>query len=336
MQNYINFIGIDVSKLKLDLTLRNKGEVLDHQVIDNKAKSIEKCLKSWQNKFGFSWETTLICLEHTGRYINILVRTLSLKEAHIWVENATVIKRSMGLQRGKSDKADAHRIAEYAFRYQDKVVLYQVPSETLQKLKALESARNQLVESRKRIQTELTESEICDVKMIYQLKKKSFQGILNSLDKQIDKLDHQMSELIKNDEKLKQLNKIITSVVGVGKVTSTALLIATQGFTKFESAKKLACYCGVVPFEHSSGSSVRGKTRVSNFANKKLKSLLHMCALSAIRQEGELKTYYQRKVEDGKKKMVALNAVRNKIIQRIVACVKNDKIYEKKYQHSLA
>jgi transposase len=201
-------------------------------------------------------------------------------------------------------------------------------------LKALETTRNQLVETRKRLQTELKESESCDIKMVYQLKKKSLNPVLKPLDKQIKELENQMDDIIKEDDELKRLTKIMTSVVGVGKVTATALLIVTQGFTKFSCAKKLACYAGVVPFEHTSGSSVRGKTRTSNFANKHLKSLLHLCALSAIRQEGELKTYYERKVKEGKKKMVALNAVRNKIIQRIVACVKHNRMYEKNYEYA--
>ena len=266
----------------------------------------------------------MICLEHTGRYMHLLLHTLSLEEYAIWVENATVIKRSMGLQRGKSDKADAHRIAEYAFRYQDKAVLYVPASESLQKLKALESTRNQLVETRKRLQTELKESESCAIPLVYRLKKKSLNPILTPLDKQIKELENQMDDIIKEEDELKRLTKIMTSVVG----------FVTQGFTKFDSSKKLACYCGVVPFEHTSGSSVRGKTRTSHFANKSLKSLLHMCALSAIRQEGELKEYYQRKVKAGKQKMVALNAVRNKIIQRVFACVQKGKLYEKNYSYA--
>jgi len=334
MQKYTEFIGIDVSKSKLDLTLRNEVEILDHQVIENESKAIQNCLKTWTKKFSISKESTLICLEHTGRYMHLLLHTLSLKDYPIWVENATVIKRSIGLQRGKSDKADAHRIAEYAFRYQDKTVLYVPASESLQKLKALETTRNQLVQTRKRLQTELKESASGDIKMVYQLKKKSLNPILKPLDKQIKALENQMDTIIKEDNELKRLTKIMTSVVGVGKVTATALLIVTQGFTKFDSAKKLACYCGVVPFEHTSGSSVRGKTRTSNFANKHLKSLLHLCALSAIRQEGELKQYYQRKVKEGKKKMVALNAVRNKIIQRVFACVQKGKLYEKNYSYA--
>nr|WP_081485528.1 transposase [Bernardetia litoralis] len=106
------------------------------------------------------------------------------------------------------------------------------------------------------------------------------------------------------------------------------MLRATAGFTKFDTAKQLACYCGVVPFENSSGK-FKGKSRVSKMANKTLKTALHMCALSALQVEGELRTYYLRKVAEGKNKMSVINALRNKIIQRIFACVKNKTLYDR-------
>ncbi|WP_448519257.1 IS110 family transposase [Rhodoflexus sp.] len=336
MENYSFFIGIDVSKASLDLTLRNAGQVLAYQKIANEREGIEQLLQHWQQAYSFSFSRCLICLENTGRYMHTLLHTLSLQQACIWIENATVIKRSLGLQRGKNDKADAHRIAEYAYRYQDKVVLYQPAPESLQKLQSLQASRTQLVATRVRLQTDLQESRTCEAASLYQLKEQHYQPVIAALNEQIKALDRQMDELIANDNSLSALHRIVCSVPGVGKITSIALLVATQGFTKFSSAKKLACYCGIVPFEHSSGSSVRGKTRLSHFANKSLKSLLHLCAMTAIQREGELKIFYQRKVAQGKQKMSALNAVKNKIIQRIMALVRDGRTYEKNYILTLA
>ena len=337
MKTYTYFIGIDVSKDVLDLTIRSAQEVLDHQVIDNQAKSIQKYFKEQgKTRKDLTAENTLICLENTGRYMNVLFRTLVLENRPIWVENALTIKRSMGLQRGKNDKTDAGRIAEYAFRYADKAVLYVPAKESLQKLKALESLRSQLVNTRKRFNTELKESQICDVKFIFQLKEKGYKRTLKAIEKDIQDVDNQLNEVINKDEELKRLSAILLSVPGIGQVTSTALLIVSRGFTRFDSAKKLACYCGVAPFEHTSGKSIRGKTRTSNFANKAIKSLLHMCARSVIRVKGELRDFYERKIAEGKEKMVALNAVQNKLIHRIVALVRDDRFYENNYRHELA
>ncbi|WP_375605773.1 transposase [Flavobacterium davisii] len=121
-----------------------------------------------------------------------------------------------------------------------------------------------------------------------------------------------------------------TSVVGIGKVTALLLICFTNEFTMYENPRQLACYCGVVPFEYSSGKSVRAKPKVHYMANKTLKKQLHMCALSSITAKGELKDYFERKVAEGKNKMLVINNIRNKLIHRVCACVRNNKLYERK------
>ena len=110
------------------------------------------------------------------------------------------------------------------------------------------------------------------------------------------------------------------------------IIITTNEFNDFENGLKIAYYSGVVPFEHQSGSSLKNRARVSQMANKEMKTLLHMSVVSIIsRGKGELFEYYQRKVAEGKIKMSVINALRNKIIQRVFACVKNDKMYSETY-----
>lgn len=170
-----------------------------------------------------------------------------------------------------------------------------------------------------------------------------------------------MGKLIQEDEKLRELFDLITSVEAVGPVTAGHLLVVTARrpgnerpplrFKNFNCPKKFAarrsdCYAGtaaatVAPFENSSGSSIRGKSRVSPKANKDSKKLLHMAAMSAINREGELANYYQRKVQEAvprrdKNKMAVLNAVRNKLIKRIFAVVERGTKYEKNYTPTLA
>jgi transposase len=130
-----------------------------------------------------------------------------------------------------------------------------------------------------------------------------------------------MHDIISNDAALHELFTLLTSVPGVGKCTALYFLCFTNEFQLCRTAKQLACYCGVAPFEHTSGTSIRGKTRVSSMANKILKCHLHLGALSAIQHNAELRQYYLRKVAEGKHKMAILNAIRNKIIHRIIAVV---------------
>lgn len=107
-------------------------------------------------------------------------------------------------------------------------------------------------------------------------------------------------------------------------------------FEAIDDPKKLACHAGVAPFEHSSGSSVRGKTRVNHQARKSLKTLLHLAAMSALQVDGELRDYYLRKVAEGKNKMLVINALRNKLIHRVCAVVKRGEKYDKNYTPTLA
>ena len=122
--------------------------------------------------------------------------------------------------------------------------------------------------------------------------------------------------------------QLITSVNGIGFVTASYILVTTNEFINISDPKKYACYSGVVPFEHTSGTSIRGKNRVSQMANKKIKTLLHMAALTAIKMKGEIQDYYLRKVKEGKNKMSILNAIRNKLVLRIFACITQNRVYE--------
>lgn len=133
----------------------------------------------------------------------------------------------------------------------------------------------------------------------------------------------------------KRLTRLVTSVEGVGIVTCCELLVRTNEFTAFSNAKKIACTAGVAPYEHTSGTSIRGKTRVSHKAHKGLKTLLHLCALASISMEGQMRKYFDRKVAEGKPKMLVINAIRNKLLHRIFAVVRDDVMYEKNYQYTL-
>lgn len=159
-------------------------------------------------------------------------------------------------------------------------------------------------------------------------------------------VEKQINTLIQSDDRLKELFAWITarrpgSVPGVGDAIATEVLVATNEFKAINDPKKLACHAGVAPLEYRSGSSVRagppgGKTRVSQHARLRLKSLFHLGAMSAIRIKGELQLYYQRKVADGKNKMLVLNAVRNKLIHRVCSVVNRQQNYDKNYTPALA
>lgn len=328
------FIGIDVSKNTLDFHLRHQAEGVFHQQVANTKTGINFFLRTCK-KHKVNFQQAVFCLEHTGIYNELLVEVLLEKAMQVWVEQSLQVKRSLGVQRGKNDKLDATRLSEYAYRFEDKCRLWQPARAAVKQLKDLVALRNRLLKARKMLKVPVKEMQVSSCENHVQLVNKLNSPVVKQLDKQLKAVEEQIQQLIQQDERLCQLEEIITSVEGVGPVTAWQMMITTNEFKNITCGKKYACYAGVAPFDHSSGTSIKARPRVSHLANKQVKRLLHMSALSATVMKGELHEYYKRKVAEGKNKMSVLNAIRNKLVLRIFACVKANRKYEKIYIHQL-
>ena len=137
-------------------------------------------------------------------------------------------------------------------------------------------------------------------------------------------------------------------MIGNKQYTKILKAVSTQKLKKFPrffdvsacfcnrltDSRKLACYSGVAPFVYESGTSIRGRTGVSKFANNELKKVLHMAAISSVKHNPDLKQYFQRKVLEGKNKMSVINAVRNKLLHRVVAVIKRGTPYKIQLENS--
>jgi len=161
---------------------------------------------------------------------------------------------------------------------------------------------------------------------------------LDAIKIHIKEVEKQIKQTIDSDLDLKTNFDLATSVPGIVLITAAYFLVHTHNFTgcrrtAFDNARQFTAYCGIAPYEYSSGSSIRGRTRNSPLANKKLKSLLANGANSAINHNEELKTYYLKKVAKGKKEMLVLNAVKAKMIARVFAVIKRGTKYKKDYQY---
>jgi transposase len=328
--SYAFILGIDVSKESLDICLiRLADGQLFHLKINNNMQGFQK-MKTWLKSHGCELEAdTLVCLEHTGLYTRKLVHYLLSRQVNVWLESSLQIKRSIGLQRGKDDKIDAQRIAKYALLHSNQAKLVNLSGLTLEKLKDLQTNRNRLKKALQSIKTTIQELLLVDPasgKTLQRVNKEAIKG----LEKSLEQVETKMSEFIEADPQLKQKYDLVTTIKGVGKVLAITLLIYTEGFTKMTDGRKLACYCGVAPFEYRSGTSVVGKTGVSKFANKELKKILYLVSMNSVRYNQELKTYFKRKVEEGKPKMSVLNAIQNKLLHQIVAVVKRGTPYVEK------
>ena len=323
-----NFIGIDISKLTLDITLVIDGIQTSYQKIKNEEKDIKKYFTSFLKHETI--EHSIVCMEFTGIYNAKIISCLSQLGLKCCIESGAQIKLSQGFTRGKSDKVDSFRIAMYAYSHQYEIKTYEAPRAIIKKLASLNALRSRIIKTTGNMSVPIAELKSFGDKTILKTLERINAPIIKQLQKQLEAIDLEIKETIYSDDRLKRLFTLIISVPGVGKQTAVSVITTTNEFISITEAKKFACYCGVVPFEHTSGSSIRGKHRVSQKANKSMKSLLHMAALSTLScKSSDLKDYYLRKVKEGKNKMSVINALRNKIVLRIFACVKNDKPYER-------
>ena len=319
MQNQI-IIGIDVSRATLDICVSNTDG--QHSfVINNEVKTICQFFKPYK-------ECLIIGMENTGRYNWALYEAFKETSHRIFVIPPLHLKKSMGLIRGKNDKIDAIRIAAFIAKNHNELPQWEPSSQAVQKLKILLTERNSRVKAKRQLLTQQYDY----AKMKHLGMDKYLMGLnkqeLALVNKQITAIEKAIESLIKADEPMHSQAQLIRSVPGAGKVLCWMMLAKTESFTTITEPRKMACYSGVVPFSSQSGTSIRGKNRVSSYADKAIKATLHLAAMSAIRLENELREYYLRKIAEGKNKMCALNAVRNKIVHRIFAVIKNKTPYQ--------
>lgn len=328
-----SFVGIDISKESFDASfLDSQGKLVCHRKFVNNHSGFKQ-FSIWV-KTQDQFKDLLICLEHTGIYglpICVYLEEVGLQYS---LQPGLQIKRSMGIQRGKNDKVDAFQIGRYAYLNRSDISCYKLPSKSILEMKQLLSYRERLVKCKVALRTAAKElgsftdkeisMDVCNDSSVH----------VTALVKSIKELDKKLLDLIKQDKELHELFQLISTVKGIGLQIAANVLVSTHGFVKFSNWRKFSCYCGLAPFEHSSGSSIRGKTRVSHLGNKKLKSLIGNGISSAIQHDPELNRYYHRKLQEGKHKMVVMNAIKNKLISRMFAVVKRRTPFVPLFQYS--
>ncbi len=318
MKNYSLFVGIDISKRTLDVVGINPQSqiTLQHLVIDNTRVAVRQFLK----KSVINNSNTLVVFEHTGLYGRHLSEMLSQAEIDYAEVSALQIHRSLGIRRGKSDKKDAFFIAKYAVAHLFELELSHLASRDIDKLKLLYSQREKIVKAIGQFKS-IKESELFLSKDMTKELARSNDRLVRSLKKGLKEVEALISDLIKSNQDLNNNYKLARTVPGIGVQLATYLIIVTHNFTRFSNSRKLACFGGVAPFPYQSGSSIHGRTKVSHLADKKLKTLLNMGALSVMQCDHQMKGYYERKVAEGKNKMLVLNNLRNKLLSRVFAVI---------------
>jgi transposase len=315
-------VGIDISKDHLDVSICHLDslEPIRSFQITNDVKGIGRLIQRCNKISKDLW----FCFEHTGNYGLLLACFLQNHSIPFSAVSPLHIKRSLGMTRGKNDQIDAVRIAQYAVTYFKQLEPSFLPSDKMLKIKHLLTFRKQLVKTSSQLQNSIKSLKVSmqslDVSDIISTMQRQLSDTKQLIKQQEEKILH----IIEQDETLSLNYHKIIRVKGIGPVIAAYLLVLTNNFKAFDSPRKFNCFSGLAPFEHRSGSSIRGKTRTSHLRNKTIKSLLFNGANSAATHDHQLKKYYQRKKEEGKHHNSIINAIACKLIYRVFAVVKRN------------
>lgn len=313
--------GIDLSKEKFDVNFIDQANQEQHCVIKNDLQDISSFLG------GLSPDSHLVA-EHTGVYGDLLLFLSNQMNIKISLCSGYSIKHSLGLRRGKTDKIDAARIREYGERFYDTLEQSKINSELMAELQELYSLRRQLVKEKKMLLTKQKGVMRLATRSIYA--KNAYTRILDQLTTEINEVELQIQKIIHSDKEFSKNFDLVTSIKGIGPVTACELLIKTANFKRISTAKKAASYAGICPFPNTSGQMVK-KSKVSPMSDKSLKSLLFMCAKSAVAHNKEYRLYYQKKQLEGKPHYLIMTNVANKLIRTVFKVIENGRPWDPNY-----
>jgi len=307
-------IGIDVSKEKFDVALLQENKNNKTAIFMNNSKGYKNLWK-WLKKHKAT--DCFACLEATGVYGENLAVFLHERDVLVSVVNPARVKgfRQSELGRTKTDEADAALIARFCRAM--KPALWEPPAPHVRTLQALvyrlENLNLMHIQETNRLQ------------VAHDSLKKNIKSSIRFIEEQISDIKKEIKEHIKKHESLKEKQKLLESIPGVGEVTIATILTFLEQPQKFRCAKQVAAFVGLNPKQCQSGSSVRGRTRLSKTGNALLRKSLYMPALSAQRFNPVLADFAQQLEKKGKSKMVILGAVMRKLLHIIYGVLKSGK-----------
>jgi len=316
-------IGSDISKSFIDVSYHNGTEPVYLGQFNNDYEGFTLMIEMLKQHTHQPLSHWFVCFENTGVYSKPIVEYLYSRNIAFREESGLQINYSLGIKRAKNDKADSKDICQYCFEKRESIQASKPLPVQMATLRKLLSRRDFLVRQKTALINSLNDQQFVLKKMgLYEDFKKDNKVFIDEYNKQIRDLEIQIEDTIAQDEVMQINYKLGRSVIGIGLVTSAAMIAYTLNYTCFTDARKFNCYCGVAPFSYQSGSSINRGNKVSHLANKRMKALLSNCVASAIRYDKELKAYYLRKLAEGKDKGVVLNAIKNKLIHRVFAVIK--------------
>ena len=327
------FVGIDIASATFTSAVGAMNDkwqiVVRPETFDNEFDSFVKYLR-WLQEHGVQPENSVICMEATGVYNEVLAHFLVANRYLVAIEPPLKVKRAFKPAGHKSDPVDSTQIAVYAYRFWDELSPWAPRKEVLEQIKTLLTLREHLVVQR-----------AGHLNALHALKRKAIRTSLAEtihertiveLKKHIEELETEIRRLIDQDPDFRSIVGLLISVPGVGLLLAAHMLIILQSAPQPYSPKSLAAYIGICPYTDSSGSSIHHTPTSRHYGPPALRKLLCLGARSVSTHNPHFRTYFLRKTQEGKPKRLVINNIANKLLDIMVAVVRSKTPYIPNYR----
>jgi transposase len=325
------FIGIDVASLSFTAAVGKTPWqlVIRPAEFANDFDSFPKFLH-WLQQHNLQPDNAVLCMEATGVYSEALAYFVHANGYQIAVEPPLKVKRAFDTSGHKSDAVDSRQIAEYACRYFDELAFWQPKADILEQIKVLLTTREQfsaqLTAHRNALKT--LQRKVVVTPLAEQL----HQDSITQLKNHIKSIEEEIQRLINQDPTYRQMVSLLMSVPGVGLLLAAQMLVIMENSPEPVSAKTLAAYIGICPYEHLSGTSVFKRSSSRHYGPATVRKLLYLAAMSVCTHHGHFREYFLRKVAEGKSKKLVLNNIANKLLRIMCAVLRTQTPFIQNYQ----
>lgn len=332
MKDYTHYVGIDVSKHTLDVMLWHRAQDTLRKTACQTSNDApgHKRLVQWLTEHGAPIETTLLCLEATGGYDDALLEQLTLWGWICALEKTTVLQKVKPEHHRKADPFDADLLAEYAYRYSDKVSLYQAPDPVIEQIRLLYGERRRLVTQRaavKQRQSEQGYNRAGRPSQAEAFAQRLWREQRAFYDRQIEALEQEMDALVDSDEGIRHRYEQVKSIDGIGEKTALKWLCLFYGQRHLD-ARRIASRFGFAPHGERSGTSRRRGAHSTGHGMSEVRKLMTMCARSAGTHHAKYRRYKVRKLAEGKASPLVTNNIINKLIRVVCAVWNADTVFD--------
>lgn len=294
------------------------------QSFANTTEGLE-ALERWLQSEGIEPEQVLFCIENTGVYSEALCYQLHERGLQLSLLDPRTLWKAFGDGQPKNDPLDSQRIAEYGFRYADKLLIWQPQEMIVEQVRVILSTREQLVQQK--TATQNARSTLARKVIQTPAANRALEATLAHLRAQVNELDEELERLIRSQPTILQGVSLLLSAPGVGWLLSAHFVVLTRGFTEAPNYRSLAQYLGISPNEHSSGSSIRKPGKSRRYGPRTMRKILHLAARSLRTHDPAAKKYFLEKTAAGKPKTLVLNNIANKLLKRLCAMIRSGTPY---------